>query len=235
MRKEGSNCAMCSIELKKRVCRTEGGMHPKDCPTINKKDLIEKSLLEYKKEDILFFAYNASLQEAEGYGNREKGYELVTPIKPRILEIAEFAKKMKYKRLGIAFCIGLRKEAKIVEKFYLNHGFEVVSVVCKVGRVPKETIGIKDHEKISIGKFETMCNPILQAMVLNSEETDLNILLGLCVGRDTLFLRYSNAPCTILAVKDRLLGHNPLAAVYNIDSYYRYLSCPLGGQDTPQR
>ncbi len=118
---------------------------------------------------------------------------------------------------------GLREEAKVVEKFYSDMGFDVVSVVCKVGAVPKETIGISDNEKIAIGKFESMCNPVLQAMVLNSEGTDLDILLGLCVGHDTLFLKYAKSPCTVLAVKDRLLGHNPLAAVYNINSYYRYL------------
>ncbi|GAB6888024.1 DUF1847 domain-containing protein [Desulfothermus okinawensis JCM 13304] len=218
------NCAACSIALSERVCRRDtGGKHPKNCPTITKKDLIEKSLREYKKEDIYILAQNASLQEAEGYGNKEQGYDKVIPIKPRILEIAEYAKKMKFRRLGIAFCVGLREEAKVVEKFYSDMGFDVVSVVCKVGAVPKETIGISDNEKIAIGKFESMCNPVLQAMVLNSEGTDLDILLGLCVGHDTLFLKYAKSPCTVLAVKDRLLGHNPLAAVYNINSYYRYL------------
>jgi uncharacterized metal-binding protein len=68
-----------------------------------------------------------------------------------------------------------------------------------------------------------MCNPILQASILNREQTDFNILLGLCVGHDALFFKYAKAPCTVLAVKDRVFGHNPLAAIYNIDSYYRYL------------
>jgi uncharacterized metal-binding protein len=47
--------------------------------------------------------------------------------------------------------------------------------------------------------------------------------MGLCVGHDSLFLKYSNALCTVLAAKDRLLGHNPLAAIYTIESYYRSL------------
>jgi uncharacterized metal-binding protein len=68
-----------------------------------------------------------------------------------------------------------------------------------------------------------MCNPVLQALTVNEEKTDFNILLGLCVGHDSLFLKYAEAPCTVLAVKDRVLVHNPLAAVYNIDLYYRYL------------
>jgi len=68
-----------------------------------------------------------------------------------------------------------------------------------------------------------MCNPIAQAFVLNDEKTEFNIVMGLCVGHDSLFLKYSDAPCTVLAVKDRLLGHNPLAAIYTVDSYYRSL------------
>jgi len=58
---------------------------------------------------------------------------------------------------------------------------------------------------------------------LNDVKTELNILLGLCVGHDTIFLEFSEAPCTILAVKDRVLAHNPLAAIYDINSYYRWL------------
>lgn len=70
---------------------------------------------------------------------------------------------------------------------------------------------------------ETMCNPLLQAELLNRAETEFNVLLGLCVGHDSLFLKAAKAPCTVLAVKDRVTGHNPLAAVYTLDSYYRAL------------
>jgi uncharacterized metal-binding protein len=147
----------------------------------------------------------------------------VRPVKPRIVEIIEFAKRMNYKRLGLVFCVGLRKEAKIVEKIFSDKGFEMISVVCKVGRVPKEKIDVRDDQKVAIGSFESMCNPVLQALTVNNEKTDFNILLGLCVGHDSLFLKYAEAPCTVLAVKDRVLVHNPLAAVYNIDLYYRYL------------
>jgi uncharacterized metal-binding protein len=147
----------------------------------------------------------------------------VKPVKPRILETIEFAHRMKYKRLGLAFCMGLVKEAKVVEKLLREEGFEVVSTLCKVGREPKETIGVQDDQKIRIGAFESMCNPIAQAFVINSENTQFNIVVGLCVGHDSLFLKYSDAPCTVLAAKDRLLGHNPLAAIYTIDSYYRSL------------
>jgi uncharacterized metal-binding protein len=138
-----------------------------------------------------------------------------------MVEICEFAGKMGYKRLGLAFCIGLAKEAKTVEEIFKERGFEVVSVVCKAGRTSKELIGIRDEEKIFQGTAEAMCNPVYQAKLLNDEEVDLNVLLGLCVGHDSLFFKYGEAPTTVLAVKDRVTGHNPLAAIYLADSYYK--------------
>jgi uncharacterized metal-binding protein len=133
---------------------------------------------------------------------------------------------MGYKRLGIAFCIGLAKEAGIVEDILKTYGFEVVSALCKAGRTPKETIGIKDEEKIFQGTNESMCNPIYQAKLLNQEQSEFNILLGLCVGHDALFFKYSEAPTTVLAVKDRVTGHNPLAAIYLSETYYKKVKTP---------
>lgn len=227
MKKTSPNCARCPYNAADRICRRENGKAPDFCPTVQKTDLIEKSLAEYKNDPgLMEFARQSALQEAEGYANRECGYDRVRPSMTRIEEIMAFARKMKYKRLGLAFCIGLRREAAVVEKIFSAHGFEVISVVCKAGRTPKEEIGIADDQKIALGKFETMCNPVLQAMVLNQESTELNVMLGLCVGHDSLFLKYAKAPCTVLAVKDRVLGHNPLAAIYQAESYYRSLPHP---------
>lgn len=218
-----SGCARCPFNTQDRLCRKEDGKMPPFCPTQNKTKAVEKALEEFKKPEILKFATQASIQEGEGYGDREKGYAHVKPIKPRIVEIMEFAHKMDYKRLGLAFCMGLVNEARVVEKLLNTHGFEMISAVCKVGRTPKEKIGVRDDQKIRIGCFEPMCNPIAQAFILNEEKTELNVVMGLCVGHDSLFLKYAEAPCTIFAVKDRLLGHNPLAAIYTLDGYYRSL------------
>lgn len=223
MKSEVTNCAKCPFNMTDRLCRNEKGKAPPFCPTQNKSDLIERCLHEYNMPDILEFARQSSIQESDGYAYRDIGYERVKPLKPRIEEIIEFSQKMNYRRLGLAFCIGLRREAKVVEKLLSDRDFIVISAICKVGRIPKEQIGIRDDQKISIGNFEAMCNPILQASILNEEKTEFNILLGLCVGHDSLFFKYAKAPCTVLAVKDRVFGHNPLAAIYNIDSYYRYL------------
>jgi uncharacterized metal-binding protein len=224
MDKKRPNCARCPYKVPDRLCRTENGKAPDFCPTQNMSTLVEQSLKVYKNTpEICEFARKASIQEAEGYINRDLGYEHVRASKTRIEEIMEFAEKMGYKRLGLAFCIGLRKEAKTVETMFSSKGFDMISVVCKAGRIPKEDIGVGKNQQIATDTTEAMCNPVLQAMILNQEKTDFNVLLGLCVGHDSLFFKYAEAPCTVLAVKDRLLGHNPLAAVYNFDSYYRCL------------
>jgi uncharacterized metal-binding protein len=228
--KELAGCARCPFEPSVRICQSEEGKAPSFCPTANESGAILKAQAELEKPQIREFARQASVQEGEGYADRELGYDHVRPAKPRIVEVIEFARKMGYRKIGIAFCLGLRKEAKIVEVLLAANGFEVVSGVCKMGRVAKERIGVRDDQKIRIGGFEAMCNPIAQAFLLNEAKTDFNILMGLCVGHDSLFLKYAEAPCTVLAVKDRLLGHNPLAAIYTIDGYYRSLKIPIGGE-----
>jgi uncharacterized metal-binding protein len=180
---------------------------------------IEKAAGEYGKKDIGDFARQASVQEAECYIDRDAVPAYKFPVKPRLQEIIEFSRKMGYTKLGVAFCGGLHKEAAVFCKILEDHGFQVVSVMCKVGGVDKGYIGLQAHERVQVGQPESMCNPIAQAEVLNAAKTDFNILLGLCVGHDSLFMKYSEALVTVFAVKDRLMGHNPLAAIYTYDSY----------------
>lgn len=219
-------CARCPFEPSGRICQDGEGKAPPFCPTVNRAEVIKRAFGEMKRPEILEFAKQASIQEAEGYADRELGYARTRAVKPRIAETIEFAGRMNYKKIGLAFCAGLRKEAKVVENLLSVNGFTVVSGLCKMGRVPKEAIGVRDDQKIRIGCFESMCNPIAQAFLFNEEKTEFNVVMGLCVGHDSLFLKYALAPCTVFAVKDRLLGHNPLAAIYNIDSYYRSLKVP---------
>ena len=119
---------------------------------------------------------------------------------------------MHYKKIGLAFCRGLRKEAKIVADIFRRNGFAIESVICKNGGLPKQDAGIK--KQILPDQFEAMCNPIMQATLLNEQHTDFNIMLGLCVGHDSLFYKYSDALVTTLVVKDRVLAHNPAGAIY---------------------
>jgi uncharacterized metal-binding protein len=220
-----ADCAACSLPMRERVCVTPKGKGSKGCPTLGKKKLIEKAMAAYEPPEIREFARQASIQEGECYAGRTERPYVVHPTKPRILEICEFSRRTGYKRLGLAFCAGLAREAAVVEQILGNHGFEVVSVICKMGSIPKEAIGIQDSEKVYVSpRHETMCNPVFQAMALNEAKTDFNVLLGLCVGHDSLFFKHAEAPTTVLAVKDRVNGHNPLAAIYTSQTYYEWIN-----------
>ena len=218
-------CARCA----KKVCspfirsdeipQTDNA--PDFCPMKLLPDVLARVKEEYAKPDVREFARQASIQEFECYEHVEGGMRTKNP---RILELIQFARKNNFRKLGIAFCGGLAKEAQMLTDILENKGFEVASVCCKVGAEPKESIGIKPEEKIAgPDNYESMCNPIAQAELLNAQEVDLAILLGLCIGHDTLFIKYCRVPMTVIAVKDRVTGHNPLAALYLSSSYYSRL------------
>lgn len=160
----------------------------------------DEMLEQYQKPEILAITRTATSLEGQHY------MEMT-----RIAEVMEFARIMGYQRLGFAFCVGLSEEARMLNDL-LKERFEVFSVCCKVCGIEKEALGL---EKIDKGREEAMCNPIAQAELLNRSRTELNLIVGLCVGHDILFSRYSKAPVTTLVVKDRVLAHNPLGALYS--------------------
>ena len=217
----GCNCAKCAVAEK--ICRVEKGKGPSSCPTKKEGPTLAEALERYDDPEIKEFARAASVQEGSCYAQRDAKPFVMIPIKSRIEELIEFSQRMGYKKLGLAFCGGLTLEASILSEILEKHGFEVISVSCKVGGIPKERIGVKDAEKIQIGKFEPMCNPIAQAKILNRAGTDFNIMLGLCIGHDSLFLKFVDGLTTVFAVKDRVTGHNPVAALYTSRSYYQRL------------
>lgn len=137
----------------------------------------------------------------------------------RVEETIAFARRIGVRKIGIATCFGLIEETRVLVKVLRLAGFETVAALCKVGSIDKTEIGIDDALKVRPGSDEALCNPILQARLLNREKTDLNLIMGLCVGHDILFTRHSAAPVSTLVVKDRLLGHNPVAALYTVRSY----------------
>jgi len=184
-------------------------------------DVFSEANAEYEKSNVREFARLASVQESQCFERLADGLRAKLP---RIEELIQFARKCGYQRLGIAHCGGLMKEAGTLSDILESNGFEVLSIQCKAGAVPKEEIGIRPEEKLGGPEYwETMCNPIAQAMILNRAKVDLAIMLGLYIGHDTLFIKYCDIPLTVLAVKDRVLAHNPLAALYLSDSYYRRL------------
>lgn len=208
-------CAKC----KPKYCVqgiTEETPLPSFCPIKNFKSLINKATEKYQSEEILPFYLNSALTEKECYDEksaREEGK--LIPVRPRIREIAEFAKKMGVKKIGIAFCSGLSDEAARANAILEKHGFEICSAICSCGAIDKIELGVPHDYKIrNPEEFEAACNPLLQAELLNQAETGINIIIGLCVGHDMLFTMNSKAPVTTLIVKDRFTGHNPLVSLY---------------------
>jgi len=133
--------------------------------------------------------------------------------KNRIEETMIYARNMDFKRLGLAFCIGLSDQAEVVAALFERNGFEVVSLCCMTGGFSSDDVGLPEEDKVYREGRQPQCSPVGQALLMNRYRTDLNVLLGLCVGDDAIFIRHSNAPVTILAVKDRIHAHNPLAAI----------------------
>jgi uncharacterized metal-binding protein len=119
------------------------------------------------------------------------------------------------RKIGLAFCSGLQDEASRVNKILEGHGLEIVSAICSCGAVDKADVGLPENYKIRRPEnFEASCNPLMQAELLNRAGTAFNVIVGLCVGHDMLFTKYSEAPVTTLVVKDRLVGHNPVITLY---------------------
>lgn len=129
----------------------------------------------------------------------------------RLQELILFCRRMDYRHLGIAFCIALEEEMRIAHDI-LAKRFEISSVCCKVCGINKKAFGLPTPKE---GRVAATCNPIAQARILNRDRTDLNIIFGLCMGNDILFSKYSDAPVTTLVVKDRVLAHNPIGAIYS--------------------
>jgi uncharacterized metal-binding protein len=120
--------------------------------------------------------------------------------------------------MGIVFCSGFRAEARVLKRVLDANGFAVSSTCCKTGSVSKERLGIKDSQKVRPGTVEMICNPIVQAELLNRDNVDLALLLGQCVGHDSATMAHVNAPAVCVVTKDRALGHNTAAALYELES-----------------
>ena len=224
VKKRVPQCALCGVDL--RACFSKEGKGPAFCPTLHRTGDARRALKRYKDPRTKRFAKVASLQEAECYVDRGARPSVLKPVKTRVEEIIEFSKKMGYKKIGVAFCGGLFSEANTFVRILEKHGFKVLSACCKVGGVPKEFLGLKNREKVHIGAYENMCNPITQAEILNAAKTDFNVLVGLCVGHDSLFFKHAKALSTVLVTKDRVLGHNPVAALYGVKVYFQRLIKP---------
>ena len=199
MATEPKGTIMCGACTKLECRRGYPEGVPAYCLVTRFPDVIEQTKTEYSTPSVIDIYKAASAVVTNGYGKW-----------PRIQEAIEFAKELKLSKIGLASCVALIRELGMVSELFMGAGFNVTSAACQVGRVSPEARGVPEIK----GHRGSTCNPIAQAEILNSAGTQLNFLLGLCLGHDILFNRYSKAPVSTLIVKDRVTGQNPVAALY---------------------
>jgi uncharacterized metal-binding protein len=196
---------------------------PGNCPSDGHADIIKQAFQKYRGKGVDGkIARVGAVVEGLCY-QPIPGSDAINARWTRVEDTIAFAKLMGYTRIGIATCIGLLAEADSLAAILKAQGFEPISVCCKAGSIDKLQLDLKEEDKVRPGNFEPACNPIAQAEILNRVGTDMNIIVGLCVGHDMLFNKYSKAPVTTLVVKDRVTGHNPVAVLYGQNFYYKRL------------
>ncbi|MDO4478573.1 MAG: DUF1847 domain-containing protein [Lachnospiraceae bacterium] len=195
---ENKTCQYSCVDCGSQGCHGDGAF-PSFCHTLKMtEEEKEKLYALYEEEE------NRRLEDGANIAKVEAGHDT------RLECTMSFARQLGAKKIGIATCISTLKEAKVAAMVLRRHGFEVYSAMCKIGAMARE---------LDKARNVTMCNPIEQAFYLNEQDTDLNILIGLCVGHDSLFYRYSKAPVTTLVAKDWALEHNPIRALQDESIY----------------
>jgi uncharacterized metal-binding protein len=127
----------------------------------------------------------------------------------RLQEIIEFSISMNFKRIGLAYCYGMEKDAAQVALIFRESGFKTYPVSCTTGGFKQSEINNNSQiDKVS-------CNPLAQAEQINSESVDFTVTMGLCLGHDILFQKHIQSYTTTLLVKDRVYDHNPIKALSN--------------------
>ncbi len=224
------SCDRCSATWKKAGTthcwsdpRGDRPPQPGNCPSSAAPDVVTASFGRYTDGSAdAEMARVAAVVEGLCY-QPVPGSDAVNARWTRVEDTLAFARLMGYRKIGVATCIGLLDETNRLVAILEGQGFEAESVCCKAGSIDKLELGLAEENKVRPGSFEPACNPIAQARMLNAAGTDLNLIVGLCVGHDILFTKYSDAPVTTLVVKDRVTGHNPVAVLYGQNFYYKRL------------
>jgi uncharacterized metal-binding protein len=223
------NCSSCSQVWKTKGttnCWSEPGQgpaKPQHCPTGNEEQIINDSFQHYLGDDDDAKLARVAAQ-VEGLCYQPiPGSDAVNARWTRVEDTIALAKLMGYQKVGIATCVGLLDETKQLCDILTAQGLTPYSVCCKSGSIDKLELGLQEAEKVRPNSFEPACNPIAQAEILNKAGADMNLIVGLCVGHDMLFSKYSQAPVSTIVVKDRVTGHNPAAVLYGQNFYFKRL------------
>jgi uncharacterized metal-binding protein len=224
------SCGLCSAAWQRggqtncwRSGPEDGPKRPAYCPANGHGDILRETVELYEGDgEDARMARVAGKVEGLCY-TPVAGSGAVNARWTRVEDTIAFAKLMGFTRIGIATCIGLLEETNRLASVLRAQGLDPLSVCCRTGSLDKLAIGLEEKDKVRPSTFEPACNPVAQARLLNRAGTDMNVIVGLCVGHDMIFAKHSDAPVTTLVVKDRVTGHNPVSVLYGQNFYYRRL------------
>jgi uncharacterized metal-binding protein len=177
----------------------EGRRMPPSCPTLTHAPIARgiRAYLTPDRQELMRVADETPFAE-DGH------------LRNRVEELAHFARGRGMKRIGIAFCVSMRKEAQRLADRLEAEGLDTALACCRVGAVDPAEIGLP---RAHPDRYASMCNPVAQARLLDEARVDLVAAVGLCLGHDLVLQEESVAPVTTLVVKDRALDHHPIQAL----------------------
>ena len=210
-----ASCARCKVQ--KCIFPNRKEPRPKFCPIVLHKEESEKAnKILFSEEAVGTEDYMLNI--AAEYVIHQAFDDDYGPTLTWLEEIMEYARFMKWKKIGIGCCVALVEEARETDRILRENGFEVVSVMCMASGGKRHDMGFGWQCKFV--QALPFCNPVMQALVLNKNETDFNLQVGLCVGHDLLFRKYCKSPVIVWLIKDRVLANNPAAALYTANLFY---------------
>lgn len=197
------SCLLCG----NRACELMTDGHPEGCVEYLITDEMHDRIHDRYMDPEVHRIFKASVRSSS-----------LCPNLTRVEETMEFARGLGVRRIGIASCTMLIPEARTFAKLLERAGFSAFGVACKVEGNRRRDLDVMLDDGI---EGPVLCNPIMQARILAEEKTELNVVLGLCVGHDTLFYMHSKAPVTTLGTKDHITAHNACAALWASNTVYR--------------
>lgn len=209
-----TTCASCKMES---CFKGDKENMPKNCP-MRCSEYMDSILSKYDSPEIHKF-YQATKMCV--------GTEDEHRYTPRTRAFIDLCKYMGYKKIGMAFCAMFWEEAELYAKILRRNGLEVVSACCLNGGFNETEHDVPLPEVCVKPGFDPACNPIGQAVLLNEQKTEFNVVIGLCLGHDSLFMKYSDAMCTVMAIKDVAMANgNPLNALKLYHNYPEIFMAP---------
>jgi len=187
MKKRSNKGCICQDTCKYYIYKND--IVPRKCPSIVYKNIIQEAKSIYQSESSDARKIWKAFAKLIHTGGAKKS---------RVEHVIDVCTAMQINKIGIASCLRYIKIAHYLMKLLRKRGFEVHIALCKLGGFKVEDL------KINKNTNWIVCNPVAQALLLNALKCELNITLGLCMGQDLIFNKYSKGFVTNLIVKEKI-------------------------------